>query len=137
MGYILVTIKTTNKMKTPYLDIEIKNLENLSLKKDLSGLSKDALEEYRAIKKFIENHSNSEELLKENNYKDLNYFLILQGLILLADEFQGDYYKQLGVDNSNQFFNKMAMIRFDLSVINKQIKLVTEIIHNNHLNYDK
>jgi hypothetical protein len=38
-----------NKMKTPHLDIEIKNLENLSLKKELTGLAKDALAEYKAM----------------------------------------------------------------------------------------
>ena len=42
-------------MKTPHLDIEIKNLENLSLNKNLTGLAKDALEEYKAIKQLIEN----------------------------------------------------------------------------------
>jgi hypothetical protein len=43
-------------MKTPHLDIEIKNLENLSLTKNLTGLAKDALEEYKAIKSIIENN---------------------------------------------------------------------------------
>jgi hypothetical protein len=42
-------------MKTLHLDIEIKNLENLSLTKKLAGIGKDALEEYRAIKQLIEN----------------------------------------------------------------------------------
>jgi hypothetical protein len=55
-------------MKTPHLDIEIKNLENLSLKKELTGLAKDAIEEYTAIKTFIETHSN-----KENSKR---YFLV-------------------------------------------------------------
>jgi hypothetical protein len=55
-------------MKTPHLDIEIKNLENLSLKKELTGLAKDALEKYKAIKNFIETHSN-----KEN---DKRYFIV-------------------------------------------------------------
>ena len=43
-------------MKTPHLDIEIKNLENLSLTKELTGLAKDALDEYKAIKKQLENN---------------------------------------------------------------------------------
>ena len=43
-------------METPHLDIEIKNLENLSLKKELTGLAKDALAEYKAIKKQLENN---------------------------------------------------------------------------------
>ena len=43
-------------MKTPHLDIEIKNLENLSLKKDLTGLAKNTLDEYKIIKKQLENN---------------------------------------------------------------------------------
>jgi len=43
-------------METPHLDIEIKNLENLSLTKELTGLAKDALAEYKAIKKQLENN---------------------------------------------------------------------------------
>jgi hypothetical protein len=55
-------------MKTPHLDIEINNLENLSLTKNLTGLAKDALKEYKAIKEFIKGN-----LQKETNKR---YFIV-------------------------------------------------------------
>jgi len=64
-----------------------------------------------------------------DKYKELNLFLILEGLELLKDEFEKDFDRELGF----QFENKDAILRSptrrNLLVVNNQIDIINEIIN--------
>jgi hypothetical protein len=111
-------------MKTPHLDIEIKNLENLSLTKNLTGLAKDALEEYKAIKEFIK-----ENIKKETNKR---YFIVFYNGNRGSEGSIGN----ILFDTENGFLSLNTVVKLIKENINLTECVITNIIELTEQDYN-